>query len=413
MPLFRQILVTLALLLAGLAGWMVLSPFPGRLVLESGLPLPDSVRQLVADLSPEATEPVGATPRGPNGNAAVPLVVVDRAVPAVTRDRLRAIGTGEAVRTVAVRPDVGGILAQIGIRSGDAVEAGAVLAVLQNDTERVAVDRARLALDAAEDQLRRYRSLSQNSSITTVQLDEVARVRDAAALDLQAAEIALAKRNVVAPISGRVGLVDLDIGALVDSSTVVATVDDRSRIKVNFNVPEGFASELALGQSVEAQPTTRSGRVYAGTVSAIDSRLDEASRTLRTEALVENEEDALRPGMSFSVEIAFPGQSYLGVSPLAIQWERAGPFVWVVENEAVRKAPIRIVERNVDRVLMASDEVAENATVVSEGVQQLREGLKVRVQAPVEVPPAPASPEEAVPSAAAEPAGGRRAEVRP
>ena len=169
-----------------------------------------------------------------------------------------------------------------------------------------------------------------------------------------------------------------------------------------------------LGQAVQAQPTTRSGRVYEGTISAIDSRLDEASRTLRTEALVENTDDALRPGMSFSVEIAFPGQSFLSASPLAIQWERSGPFVWVVENDAVRKAPIRIVERNVDRVLMASDELAENATVVTEGVQQLREGLRVRVQAPIEVPAGPATPDdEATPSAAAEPAAGRRAEVRP
>lgn len=414
MALLRQIVVTLVLVALGGIGWMWFSPVPGRLLLDSGLALPQPVREAVLRLSPEAVEPVGATPRREGGDAATPLVVVDRAIPAVTRDRLRAIGTGEAIRSVAVRPDASGIIAQIGFRSGDLVEAGAVLAVLQNDTERVAVDRARLALTAAEDQLRRYRSLSQNTAITAVQLDEVARARDAAALDLQAAEIALAKRNVVAPISGRVGLLDLDVGALVDSSTLLATVDDRSRLKVNFNVPEGFASELAVGHPVEAQPTTRSGRVYAGEISAIDSRLDEASRTLRTEATVENPDDALRPGMSFAVEVAFAGQSFLGVDPLAIQWERAGPFVWVVgEDEAVRKAPIRIVERNVDRVLVASDDLAENAVVVTEGVQQLREGLKVRVQAPVEVAPAPDTPDGDVPVAAepAEPANGRRAEV--
>ncbi len=416
MAFIRQTLVTLLVLSGALAAWMMASPLPGRFLLESGLPLPSHVRTLVASISPDETGKIGATPGTGTRQAGMsaPLVVVDPARPAVTRDRVRSIGTGEAVRSVVVRADASGIVAGIGFRSGDEVGEGTTLAVLQNDAERVAVDRAKIALAAAEDQLRRYQSLSAGAAITTVQLDEVSRARDAAALDLQAAEIALRKRDVVAPISGRVGLLDLDIGDLVDSSTQIAVVDDRASLKVLFNVPEAFAAQLRVGQKVSAEPTTRTGRIFEGELSALDNRIDEASRTLRAEALIDNTDDLLRPGMSFGVSMEFEGQRYLSVGPIAVQWERAGPFVWVIEDGKAVKHTIRIIERNVDRVLVASETLRENDAVVTEGLQQLREGLTVRVQQPLQAPvPADATDPQPndVPSAAADPNAGRRAEL--
>ncbi|MBB3950458.1 efflux RND transporter periplasmic adaptor subunit [Aureimonas jatrophae] len=416
MALLRQIAATLLVLLGGLALWTWLSPVPGRYLLSENSPLPAFARPLVASLS-SADDPakVGATPQDGRRGAA-PLVVTDAAVPSVTRDRLRAVGTAEAQRTVAVRPDVTGIVAAIEVRSGDAVEAGQVLMRLQSDAERVAVDRARIALAAAEDQVRRYRSLANSSTVTSVQIEEVARARDAAALDLQSAEIALAKREVRAPIAGRIGILDLDVGALVDGSTTLATVDDRSRLRIVFSTPEAFVAQLAVGQAVSVEPSARNGRAFQGAISAIDSRLDQASRTLRTEATVENTDDTLRPGQSFSVEIAFRGESFLSVDPLAIQWERAGPFVWTVAEERAAKKPVRIIERNVDRVLVASETLREGDAVVTEGVQQLRENAPVRVQTLPDLPETPALPPSGVPSASAPsdaaPVGDRRAEAR-
>lgn len=411
MAVLRQITTTLLVLLVAAAAWTWLSPVPGRYLLAEGSPLPGFARPLVAAIAaPETAPRIGAT-RQDGRRGAAPLVVIERAVPSVTRDRMRAVGSAEAERTVAVRPDVTGIVEGIEVHSGDKVEAGQILVRLVSDAERVAVDRARIALAAAEDQVRRYRSLADRSTITSVQIDEVARARDAAALDLQSAEIALAKRELRAPISGRIGILDIDRGALVDGSTVIATVDDRTRLRVVFSTPEAFIGQLQAGLAVRAEPATRSGETFAGTVSAVDSRLDAASRTLRTEAIVENRDDLLRPGMSFSVEIDFPGASFLSVNPLAIQWERSGAFVWTVADDRVAKKPVSIVERNVDRVLVASDTLREGDHVVTEGVQQLREGAPVRVQTLPDLPETPSLPPSGVPSAAAPEGGDRRAEL--
>ncbi|WP_182085425.1 efflux RND transporter periplasmic adaptor subunit [Aureimonas sp. ME7] len=410
MAVLRQIGVTVLVLLAAGALWIHLSHMPGRYLLADER-LPASLRPAVSWLSPADDEPkVGATRTGGRGGREAPLVAVQQVEEQVTRDRLRAIGSGEAFRTVALRPDASGILTSLDFRSGDAVEAGATLATLRNDAEQIAVDRARISLAAAEEQLKRYETLvSAGSSITSVQLEDVRRVRDAARLDLRSAEVALDKRRITAPISGHVGINDLDIGALIDSSTLIATVDDRSKLRILFDAPEAFASQLAIGHPLTATPSTRSGETYPGTVTALDSRLDQASRTLRVEATIENVGDRLRPGMSFSLDIGFEGQPFLAVNPLAVQWQRSGPFVWVVEGTTTAKAPISIIERNVDSVLVASDTLRRGDTVVTEGVQLLREGGTVRMREGAS-DGAPAEP-EGPPTASSNPDNGRRAEA--
>ena len=392
MALLRQTLASIAVLavIAIVALWAFEAP--GRFLLSHREALPGPLIRVVEAVS-RAGDKVGPTSVTAGDALSRTLVVTDAATPDRTRDRLRVIGTGQAVSTVAIHPDASGLITEVRFRSGDRVQQGQVLAVLQSDAETVAVERARIALEAAQDQVRRYRALLNSNSITSVQFDEVRRAAEAAALDLRAAEIALDDRRLVAPIGGIVGLVTIEPGSYVSSDTLVATVDDRTKLKVMISVPEAFVPEIAIGHAVTATPTTRTGRTYDGEITALDNRIDETSRTLRAEATVDNSSDILRPGMSFTVDIAFNGQDYLSVDALAIQWERAGPFVWTVDDGQARKARIEIIERNVDRVLVASQSLVAGQPVVIEGVQQLREGSPVRVNDPEALPDVPQAPE--------------------
>jgi RND family efflux transporter MFP subunit len=313
---------------------------------------------------------------------------------------MRAIGTGEAQRSVTVYPDVTGIIETVPFKSGDTVAVGDVLANLQDDTEEVAVERARIAIEAAEAKIERVERLQASRTITAVEVTDARRELDNAKLDLRAAEVDLAKRRIVAPIAGRVGIVSVDTGDLVTNQTVITTIDDRSKIKVIFFTPETFVQNLTIGAPIEAVSTARPEKVHTGVISAIDSRLDEASRTLRTEAVIDNPEDELRPGMSFAMTLVLPGETLLSVDPLSVQWERNGPIVWTIKaDNTVEKTAVRIVERNIDRVLVASDALREDDLVVVEGVQALREGGKVEIQNSQQ-------PGIAVPEAKEEPVAG-------
>ncbi|SJZ82500.1 efflux RND transporter periplasmic adaptor subunit [Consotaella salsifontis] len=391
MNFVKQVLVTLVVLaIAGIL-WVRFDERAASLIRQQAW-LPNSFKTIALIAAPKDDAKIaGATPadekpkaggagRSRGGRGQTALVVVDAVTEATTRSRLRAIGSGEAQRSVAVYPDVSGFVAEVAFSSGAAVQAGEVLVVLEKSAEELALDRARIALSAAQDKLGRYQRLASARTTTAVEVADVEREVENARLDLRSAEIALAKRTIRAPISGRVGIADIDVGDLVSSQTLIATIDDRARLKVVFYVPESFVSGLSIGQTVEAVSVANPAEIYRGEVSAIDSRLDQASRTVRVEATMDNPKDELRPGMSFALTLLFPGDDYLSVDPLAIQWERAGPFVWKLDGDTPQKTPVRIIERNVDRVLVAADDLQVGDPVVVEGQQSIRPGGKVTIQ---------------------------------
>ncbi|MCE7026713.1 efflux RND transporter periplasmic adaptor subunit [Jiella avicenniae] len=410
MAMIRQILVTLVVLVLMGAAYVKLEPSAGRALLASDLPMPTPLREAIAWLAPPGGEaPTAKATVGRSRGGGPQLVVVNPVETGRTRTQMRAIGTGEAARSVTVYPDnTTGVIETVSVRSGDEVEAGDPLVLLEHSSEELAVARARIAVDAAEEKLTRYQRLQQSRTISSVEVNDVIRERDNARLDLRSAEIALEKRTVRAPIAGRIGIVSVDTGDLVGAQTAIATVDDRKELKVVFYTPESFVSELKRDAPVHAVPTAQPDAVFKGHISAIDSRLDEASRTLRTEALVDNENDTLRPGMSFAVSLSLDGEEYLSVDPLSVVWERTGPIVWkIVDGKAV-KAPISIVERNIDRVLVSSSELDADDDVVVEGLQAMRPGIEVRTGSEDRASPVAGGTSPGADTSAARQAGERR-----
>ena len=120
------------------------------------------------------------------------------------------------------------------------------------------------------------------------------------------------------------------------------------------------------------------GASFAGVVSAVDNQIDPTSRTLQVQATLPNPDGKIRPGMSFSVDMAFPGETFPAVDPLSIQWSNAGAYVWKIIDGKVQKGMVEIVQRNSDGVLVHGD-VAPGDQVVTQGVLQLSDGLAVRL----------------------------------
>lgn len=390
MAFLKQLLLTVLVLLAAGAAYLTFAPSAARQLLHTDIALPGVIRSAVIWLAPEAADPQPAVQAGASsarqsaersrGGARTP-VVAGAVTTGRTRTQMRAIGTGDAARSIIVYPDnTAGIVAQVGVHSGQKVKEGEILVSLEKASEELAVERARIALEAAEDKVNRFERLRRSNTMSAVEVDTIIRERETAKLDLRAATIQLGKRDIRAPIAGRVGIVSVDKGDFVGGQTVIATVDDREQLKVIFYTPEGFVQELEVGAPVQAVSTARPDKIYEGRISAIDSRLDEASRTLRTEATIDNSDDALRPGMSFTVTLSLDGESFLSLDPIAIVWERTGPIVWKIVDGKAEKAPVRIVERAIDRVLVASDAIKVGDLVVVEGLQSVRAGGAVEIQ---------------------------------
>lgn len=367
MAAWKQILFAIAILMAAaVAGYMFV---PGSAATLARLGLGSVENPATATGSIGGQEEQGAR--------AVSVVTAPVST-ATINDRLSAIGTGRARATVSVTPYGSGRLTELLVQSGAHVETGQVIARLDSATEEIAVDRARAARDDAVARVERIRQLRTSNAATQVQLTDAELALRNADLTLHDAEVALDRRSVTSPITGIVGILPIEAGNYVTSQTSIATIDDRSSILVDFHVPERFAAMIEIGAPVRATPLANPNREYAGTVTAIDNRVDEKSRTLWVQATIANPSDSLRAGMSFQIAMQFPGESYPAVSPLAVQWGSEGAFIWAVEDGKAKRVPVRIIQRNTESVLVDAPILA-GSIVVTEGVQSVREGGGVRI----------------------------------
>lgn len=381
MAAWKQIVIALVALVVAAGAWVKFYPGAPDILAGWGLEWAGSA---VA-----ARQPAAGGQQSRNGSAPRTAVVTAPVTSSVINDRLSAIGTGRANNSVTVKPYTAGRVTGLKVQSGQRVQAGTVIATLDSEVEQIALDRATIALADAEARLERIRSLRTANTATQVQVTDAELVVGNARLAQRDAQLNLDRRSVTAPIEGIVGILPVETGNYVTTDTVVATIDDRSRIKIDFYVPERFAASMAVGGLLTASPIARPDEIVEGSVSAVDNRVDDKSRTLLVQASIPNEKDTLRAGMSFRVEVRFPGDSYPSVDPLAIQWGTDGAFVWVVRDGKAKRTPVRIVQRNTENVLVAAEGIAAGDTVVTEGVHAVREGSDVLI---AKSDPAPAMP---------------------
>lgn len=333
----------------------------------------------VLSMEPPGKTTSGAGPAGGGTPRAAVAVVAVRVELEQLTDQVAAIGDGRAYRSVSVRSDVAGRVAEVLITSGEAVSEGDVLVRLDDAAERIALEKARLTLADAEDELTRVRTLSQTGAATGVRRQSAELAEKAALLGVDQAEFELSQKVIRAPIGGWVGLLDIEVGDRISNQDVLAVLADRSRILVDFRVPERLTSQVRPGVAFEAEPLAMRGHTLTGQIVAVDNVIDRASRTLRVQGEIANADDTLRSGMAFSVRMAFDGPVLPSVPALAVQWTSEGAFVWAVREDKVRRVPVSILRRTADRALV-DGALSEGDLIVVEGVQNLRPGIEVVTQ---------------------------------
>ena len=368
MSLFKQTLLSLVALAVALAVWIIFVP--------SAQPVLDRLcvyRLLGMNPAAQAAQGAGGPAFGGGGPS---KVVLDTVTEQVLSQRVSAIGDGRALRSVSVRAERTGSVRAVEVTSGQYVDAGAVMIRLEDRAEVIALERARLMLADAEDELRRLTQLGDSGAVTAVRIREAELAMQNARLAIRQAEVDLEQTVVTAPISGWLGLVEVEVGDRLSAQDIVGVLTDRSQITIDFRVPERVISGLEPGMPVELRSMSGVPVPLAGTLTAVDNIVDRASRTLRVQAVVENTGDSLREGMAFEVTMEFPGETYPSVDALAVQWSSQGSFVWLAREGKVQRVPVVIRQRNPDRVLVEGDLTAGDAVVI-EGVQTLRPGSEV------------------------------------
>jgi membrane fusion protein (multidrug efflux system) len=160
----------------------------------------------------------------------------------------------------------------------------------------------------------------------------------------------------------------VSVGSLLVPGTAITTLDDLSRIKLDFSIPENFLGRLRTGLPVFARSAAYPNRVFEGRVSVVDTRVDPVTRAVRVNALFDNLDEALKPGMFVTVELALERrENALLIDEEALVPEGARQYVFVVRDNRAVRTEIKLGNRQQGTVeivegLKAGDQVIVRGT---------------------------------------------------
>lgn len=312
---------------------------------------------------------------------------------------LHVVGTVKASASVEVRPRVSGEIQQVHFREGQDVKAGDPLltidprpfaAVLREKRGLLAKSEAQLA-KALQDRAR-YGKLVGGGYVSRESYEQTATDAEALRATVQSdkaavesAALDLAYCTVTAPISGRVGALNVDKGNMVQSSstTAVLTIHTLEPIYVSFSVPEVHLATILERLRQGAVPVTATpagGEPARGELTLVDNEVDSRTGTIRLRATFANTDRTLWPGQFVNVDMPLGMVSGALLVPAhAVQSGREGAYVYVADadNKAVLRKVRLLFEHNGMAVL--EGEIAEGERVVTDGLVRLAPGLALKI----------------------------------
>lgn len=338
---------------------------------QAGLPRPGAL----LGLEPAAGPAGPARPQGGGGLGVVTAPV--RVGPVI--ERVESVGSARARDAITLTSRVSGIVSAIRFEEGQRVRAGDILVEFDRSTQEAERDQARAQLDDARTRLNRARALRATQAVAEAQIDQLEAGLRQAEARLRQMDAKIEEMKIVAPFGGRVGIRQVSLGALVQPGQTVTTLDDLSRIRVEFAVPEVFVARLRQGMAVIATSPAFERRRFEGSVEVIDTRIDPATRAVRLIANFENPEEALKPGLFLNIDLTLSRRdSALMVPEDAIDPVADRTFVFAVRNGRAVRQEVKLGTRLAGEVEVVEGLAAEEQVVVR-GLQRLRNGQPVTV----------------------------------
>ena len=188
----------------------------------------------------------------------------------------------------------------------------------------------------------------------------------------------LEDRVLRAPFDGLVGLTDLARGQLIDSSTEVTTLDDLSVVEVAFNVPERFIARLARGQTVTLSTPAYPDREFTATIKAIDTRVDQTTRSIALRAEVPNDEGRFTAGMFMRVSLVLDQRQAPAVPERALSVAGAMSYVHVIEDGSARRIAVTVGSQQGEMIEVSGELVAGTPVIVS-NLHRVGDGTEVEL----------------------------------
>lgn len=330
-------------------------------------------------------------------------VTTDQARAVEWHSYLNAIGTLAPVQGVTLSADADGTITRILADNGTAVKAGDLLVELDTSVEAAQLASARARAELSRINFERAKELWDRNATSKSEFDLADATLKQSVADVAAIEALIAKKQVRAPFDGRVGIRLVNVGQYVARGRALLPLQQLDPIYVNFSVPQRQLPDLAKGQEAGILVDAFPGRAFQGTITAINSEVDPATRNISVQATLANPDEILRAGMFARVEVRQSAAVRQIVVPAtSIAYASYGNSVFIVEPMkgedgkeylGVRQQFVKLGATRGDLVSIAEG-VKAGEQVVTSGVFKLRNGAPVQVNNTVQ-PSSSANPQPA------------------
>lgn len=302
---------------------------------------------------------------------------------AAWQPQIHAVGSLRAVKGAELSLEVSGIVDKIDFTSGEDIKAGTELLRLRD-----ADDAARLeALEATANlaQITYNRDLKQvrAQTISQATLDSDRANLKSAQAQVDQQKAAIAKKTLLAPFDGHLGIRLVDLGQYLNAGTAVVTLQALDPIYLDFYLPQQSLARIRVGQAVTAHVDTFPGQTFTGKLMAINPQVDPNSRNVQVRAVIDNPKHKLLPGMFATLDIDSGAKhEYVTLPQTAIAYNPYGSTVYLVEGAgkklSVRQTFITTGATRGDQVSVLTG-VKPGETVVTSGQIKLHNGSPVTI----------------------------------
>ncbi|OCX18583.1 efflux RND transporter periplasmic adaptor subunit [Pseudomonas graminis] len=348
---------------------------------------------------------VWAVTRPAAKKVSAPVAVPVRVINVMQEDVPRyvtGIGSVLSLQSVVIRPQVDGILTRVLVKEGQQVKAGDLLATIDDRSIRAALDQAKALLTQSQAQLnvanvdlKRYKLLTVDNSISKQQYDQQQALVDqlkATALgnqaSINASQVQLSYTQIRSSVTGRVGIRNVDEGNFlrVSDATGLFSVTQIDPVSVEFSLPQQMLPTLhdLIASNTPAPVNAYLGEGATGTLLGqgklllIDNQVAASTGTIRAKAIFDNADEKLWPGQLVTVRIQTAiDRNALKVPPQVVQRGIDQHYVYRVKGDTAEVVPVKVLYQDSDLMLISG--VEANDVLVSDGQSRLKNGSHIEV----------------------------------
>jgi len=300
--------------------------------------------------------------------------------------KLNSIGSLSAINGVDVTTEISGMVSSIRFNSGQMVKQGDVIVLLDTSVELADLKSSQAKLKLATINYNRDQILfGKNATSQSVIDTDMAQLQEAEA-NVESIQAKIQQKTITAPFAGYLGIRQVNLGQYIQAGTSIVTLQALNPLYVEFNLPEENLSDLYINQPIDITVNSQNENPIRGMITAINSKVDPATRNIKVQATIPNGNLTLRPGMFVNVTVWLRQIEKVIVLPeTAISYSLHGDAVYVIEPDKSNKKILRanrhyvkVGERRGD-VVTILEGVNSGEQIVASGQLKLQDGASVAV----------------------------------